>query len=74
MAWFFVLRREEPDDLMVGDFARKGFFGPYAVVESIDGDHATIMWAKDRREICPLAILRRAPQRGSIYDSRRHGR
>lgn len=65
-----LLRAPEPDDIIAGDFVTHGGIGPTGVVESVDGDHATVSWSKDRRDILPLATLRRAPQRGSIFDSR----
>lgn len=71
-----TLRRlllNEPEDIMVGDFVRYGYLGPIGLVESIDGDCATVAWDKDKRDILPLVCLRRAPQRGSIFDAR-HGK
>jgi hypothetical protein len=67
-----LLRATEPEDIMAGDFVTHGGLGPVGVVESVDGDCATVSWDKGRRDILPLATLRRAPQRGSIFDSR-HG-
>lgn len=66
-----LLNGPEPDDIVVGDFVRNGWTGPVGLVESINGDHATVAWDRDRRDILPLTALRRAPQRGSRYDSRR---
>lgn len=65
-----LLRAPEPDDIIVGDFVTRGF-GPSGIVESIEGDHATIAFDKDQRDILPLACLNRVPQRGSSFDSRR---
>jgi hypothetical protein len=65
-----ILRAAEPDDIMAGDFVTQGGLGPAGVVESVDGDHVTVAWDKDRRDILPITTLRRAPQRGSIFDSR----
>ena len=64
-----ILRAAEPDDIMPGDFVTRGC-GAVGLVESIDGDCATVAWDKDRRDVLPLIALKRAPQRGSIYDSR----
>lgn len=64
-----LLSGPEPDDIIVGDFVRAGGRGPVGLVESINGDHATVAWDRDRRDILPLATLRRAPQRGAAYDS-----
>lgn len=65
-----ILRAGEPDDIMPGDFVTRGGLGPTGVVESVDGDCATVAWNKDQRDILPLLCLKRSPQRGSIYDSR----
>jgi hypothetical protein len=61
----------EPDDIIPGDFVTRGYLGPSALVISVDGDHATIAWDRDNRDVLPLTALRRAPQYGSIYDNRR---
>jgi hypothetical protein len=68
-----IIRAQEPEDIMPGDFVTHGKIGPIGLVESIGDDYATVAWDKDRRDVLPLFVLRRAPQTGSIFDSR-HGR
>jgi hypothetical protein len=68
-----LLNGPEPDDIMANDFVRVGWSGPVGIVEEINGDHAVVAWDGNHRDILPLKALRRAPQRGAKYDSRRGG-
>lgn len=60
----------EPEDLLPGDLVRRIGGKGVGMVESVDGDHATIAWGRGRRDILPLTCLRRVDQRGSSFDRR----
>lgn len=66
-----TLNGPEPDDIMPSDWVRLIGHRGAGLVESVDGDHATVCFIAGRREILPLKSLRRVKQRGSLYDTRR---
>lgn len=57
-------------DLAPGDFARQLGSRAVGLVEAVSDGHATIAWDRDRRDILPLAVLRRVPASGHKLDSR----
>lgn len=64
------VRNPEPEEFLPGDFVRRIGLAGTGVVESVNGDHATVAWDKDRRDILPFACLTRVEPRGSSLDRR----
>jgi hypothetical protein len=69
----FFLRRwfiQSLKDLEAGDAVRVVGYRGVAFIESVNGDHALVVWAKDRRAILPLVSLRRVKPCGGGLDRR----
>lgn len=57
-------------DVEVGDLVRQIGVRGVGVVEGIANGHATVAWDKDRRDILPLAAIRKVPPKGHDFDRR----
>jgi hypothetical protein len=64
--WF----RHSLNDLEAGDAVRVVGYRGVAFVESVHGETALIVWAKDRRAVMPLLSLRRVRPCGGGLDRR----
>ena len=56
-------------DFEPGEFVKRVGLKRTGFIESIDGDHATICFGKDTREIWPLSFLKKL-RGGDKFDSR----
>lgn len=58
------------NDLQVGDFVRRLGSRGVGIIEDVADGHATVAWAKDRRDILPIACFRRVRAVGHALDRR----